>query len=104
MSMQDKESLVKKAVETFTLLDFSHIPLSGWLEPETSFRQQIHLGMEEMYQMVHQATYTVFGIDEVYKLVMDEIEMHEIGRCIAKFQCEYSGNCGVSVVRAKTLC
>ena len=102
MSMQDKESLVKKAVETFTLLDFSHIPLSGSLETETSFRQQIHLGIEEMYEMVHQATYKLFGIDEAYKLLMDE--MQEIGRFIAKFQYEYCGNCGVSVVRAKTLC
>ena len=85
--MQDKESLVKKAVETFTLLDFSHIPLSGSLETETSFKQQIHLGSEEMYEMVHQATYKLFGIDEVYKLLMDE--MQEIGRFIAKFQYEY---------------
>ena len=58
--------------------------------------------MDEMYEIVHQATYRLLGIDEVYKLVMDEI--HEIGRPIAKFKYEYSGNCVVSVVKAKTLC
>ena len=38
--------------------------------------QRIHVGMDEMYEIVHQATYRFFGIDEMYKLVMDE--MHEI--------------------------
>ena len=39
-------------------------------------RQRIHVGMDEMYEIVHQATYRFFGIDEMYKLVMDE--MYEI--------------------------
>ena len=29
--------------------------------------------MDEMYEIVHQATYKFFGNDEMYKLVMDEI-------------------------------
>ena len=33
--------------------------------------------MDKMYENVHQATYRFFGMDEVYKLVMDEI--YEIG-------------------------
>ena len=32
--------------------------------------------MDEMYEIVHQATYRFFGIDEMYKLEMDE--MYEI--------------------------
>ena len=32
--------------------------------------------MDEMYEIVYQATYRFFGIDEMYKLVMDE--MYEI--------------------------
>ena len=58
--------------------------------------------MDEMYEIVHQATYRFFGIDELYKLVMDE--MYEIGQFIAKFEYEYSRICNASVVRAKTLC
>ena len=61
-------------------------------------RWRIHVGMDEMYEIVHQALYRFLGIDEVYKLVMDE--MYEIGRFIAKFEYEYSGICIVSVVRA----
>ena len=37
--------------------------------------------MDEMYEIVHQATCRLFGIDELYKLVMDE--MYEIGQFIA---------------------
>ena len=37
------------------------------------FWQRIHVGMDEMYETVHQATYMFFEIDEMYKLVMDEI-------------------------------
>ena len=37
------------------------------------FWQRIHVGMDEMYETVHQATYRFFEIDEMYKLVMDEI-------------------------------
>ena len=67
-------------------------------------RQRIHVGMEEMYEIVHQATYRFFGIDEMYKLVMDE--MYEIVwiwvfRNWLKFEYEYSKICVVSVVRAK---
>ena len=51
-----------------------------------------------MYEIVHQATYRIFWIDELYKLVMDE--MYEIGQFIAKFEHEYSRICIVSVVRA----
>ena len=40
--------------------------------------------MDKMYEIVHQATYRFFGIDELYKLVMDE--MYETGRFIAKFK------------------
>ena len=53
--------------------------------------------MDEMYELVHHATYRFFGIDELCKLVMDE--MYEIGRFIAKFEYEYSRICVVSVVR-----
>ena len=31
--------------------------------------QRILVGMDEMYEIVHQATYMFFGIDEVYKFV-----------------------------------
>ena len=34
-------------------------------------RQLIHVGVDKMYEIVHQATYRFFGIVEVYKLVMD---------------------------------
>ena len=44
--------------------------------------------MDEMYEIVHQATYRFFGIDELFKLVMDEI--YEIGQFIVKFEYEYS--------------
>ena len=54
--------------------------------------------MDEIYEIVHQATYRFFGIDELYKLVMDE--MYETGRFIAKFEYEYSRICVVSVIRA----
>ena len=37
--------------------------------------------MDEINEIVHQATCGFFGIDEVYKLVMNE--MYEIGRFIA---------------------
>ena len=33
--------------------------------------------MDEMYEIVHQAAYRFFGIDEIYKLLKDE--MYEIG-------------------------
>ena len=42
------------------------------------------VGMDEMYELVHQATDRFLGIDEGYKLVMDE--MYEIGRFIEKFE------------------
>ena len=61
-------------------------------------RLRIHVGMDEMYEIVHQATYMFLGINEVYKLVMDE--MYEISWFIAKFEYEYSKICVVSVVRA----
>ena len=63
-----------------------------------TIRSQIHVGMDEMYEIVHQATHKLFWIDELHKLVMDE--MYEIGRFIAKFEYEYSRICVVSVVRA----
>ena len=44
--------------------------------------------MDEMYEIVHQATYRFFGIDKVHKLVMDE--MYETGWFIVKFEYEYS--------------
>ena len=49
--------------------------------------------MDEMYEIVHQATYRFFGNDEMYKLVMDE--MYEIGWMWIfwnwlKFEYEYS--------------
>ena len=70
-------------------------------------RQWIHVGMDEMYEIVDQATYRFFGIDEMYKLVMDE--MYEIVWLWLfwnwlKSECEYSRICVVSVVRAQTLC
>ena len=62
------------------------------------YGKQIHVGMDEMYEIVPQATYRFFGIDKVYKLVMDQI--YKIGRFIAKFEYECSRICVVSVVRA----
>ena len=59
--------------------------------------------MDEMYEIVHQATYRFFRIDEVYKLVMDEIDGW-IFRNGLKFEYEYSRIYVVSVVRAQTLC
>ena len=44
-----------------------------------------------MYEIVCQATYRFFGIEELDKLVMDE--MYEIGRFIEKFEYEYSVAC-----------
>ena len=69
--------------------------------------QRIHVGMDEMCKIVCQATYRVFGVDEMYKLVMDE--MYEnvwiwIFWNWLKFEYEYSKICVVSVVRAQTLC
>ena len=60
-----------------------------------------------MYEIVHQAMYRFFGIDEMYKLVM--YEMYEIVWIWVfwnwlKFEYEYSRICVFSVVRAKTLC
>ena len=49
------------------------------------------VGMDEMYELVHQVTDRFLGIDEGYKLVMDE--MYEIGRFIKKFEYEYSKIC-----------
>ena len=40
--------------------------------------------MDKLYEIVHQATYRFFGIDEVYKFAIDEI--NESGRFIAKFE------------------
>ena len=54
--------------------------------------------MDEMYEIAHQATYRFFGVDEVYKLVMDE--MYDNGRFIAKFEYQYSRISVVSAVRA----
>ena len=54
--------------------------------------------MDEVYEIVHQATYKFFGIDEGYKLVIDE--MYEIDWFIAKPEHEYSRICVVAVVRA----
>ena len=45
---------------------------------------RIHLGDVEMYEIIHQATYRFFGIEEVYKLMMDE--MYETGRFIAQMK------------------
>ena len=56
--------------------------------------------MDKMYENVHQATYKFFGMDEVYKLVMDEI--YEIGWIRLKFEHEYSRICVVSVIRGET--
>ena len=47
-----------------------------------------------MYKIVHQATCKFLGINEGYKLVMDE--MYEIGRFIEKFEYEYSKICVIS--------
>ena len=50
--------------------------------------------MDKMYKIVHQATCKFLGINEGYKLVMDE--MYEIGRFIEKFEYEYSKICVIS--------
>ena len=44
-----------------------------------------------MYKIVHQVTYRFLGIDEGYKLVIDET--YEIGRFIEKFEYDYSKIC-----------
>ena len=54
--------------------------------------------MDEMYEIVDQVTYRFFGIDELYKLVMDE--MYQTGWFIAKFEYAYSRICVTSVVGA----
>ena len=51
-----------------------------------------------MYEIVHQATYRFFGVDELYKLLMGE--MYEIGQFIEKFEFEYSRSWVASIVRA----
>ena len=71
------------------------------------WRLRIHVGMDEMYEIVHQTMYRLFGIDEMYKLVIDE--MYEIvwiwiSWNWLKFEYEYSKICLVPVVRAQTLC
>ena len=40
--------------------------------------------MDEIYEIVDQVKYSFFGIDEVYKLVMEE--MYKTGWFIAKFE------------------
>ena len=56
--------------------------LTGFNENSVYYRQcvtfglRIHVGMDEMHEIVHQAIYRFFGIDEMFKLVMDE--MYEI--------------------------
>ena len=54
--------------------------------------------MDEVYEIAHQAKYRFFGIDEVHKLVMDE--MYEIGPFVAKSEYKYFRICIVSVVRS----
>ena len=51
-------------------------PGSHPVAPPQGPRQRIHVGMDVMYEIVHQAIYRFFAIDEMYKLVMDE--MYEI--------------------------
>ena len=51
-----------------------------------------------MYEHFHQTTYRFLGIDEVYKLVINE--MHETGQFIEKFKHKYSRICVASAVRA----
>ena len=34
---------------------------------------RIHIGMDEMYEIVHQATYRFFGNDQMNKVAMDEM-------------------------------
>ena len=55
-----------------------------------------------MYQTVHQATYRFLGIDEVYKLAIDEL--YETGRLIAKFEYETRVGVVVLVVRVVFVC
>ena len=62
--------------------------------------------MDEMYEIVHQATHRFLWIDEMYKLVMDE--MYETGWILIfgdwlKCEYEYSRICLVSDVRAQNL-
>ena len=63
-------------------------------------REWIHVEVDEMYEIVHQATYSFFGIDETQKLVTDK--MYDIGRFVGKFEYEYSRICVVLAVRTKT--
>ena len=68
---------------------------------------RIHVGMDDKYEIVHQAMHRFFGVDEMYKLVMDE--MYEIVWIWIfwnwlKSEYEYSRICVASVVRAQTLC
>ena len=52
--------------------------------------------MDKMYEVVYQATYRFFGVDEVHKLVLDE--MYQIGWFIVKIEYEYSRIFVASVV------
>ena len=54
--------------------------------------------MVKMYENFHQTMYSFLGIDELYKLMMNE--MYETGHFIEKFKHEYSRICVASVVRA----
>ena len=68
--------------------------------------QRIRVGMDEMYEVFHQAMYRFFRIDEMYNLVIDEIYKIVwiwISWNWLKFEYEYSRICVVSVVRAQTL-
>ena len=53
--------------------------------------------MDEMYEIVHQTTHRFLGIEEVYKLMMDE--MDETGTPISKFGYETRVVVVVLVVR-----
>ena len=48
-------------------------PGSHPVAPPHGPRQRIHVVLDVMYEIVHQAIYRFFAIDEMYKLVMDEI-------------------------------
>ena len=54
--------------------------------------------MDGMFKIAQQAKYRFFGIDEVQKLLMDD--MHEIVRFFTKLESEYSRICVLSVVKA----
>ena len=78
----------------FDTQNFSWLAASALNSLSSTTRPLIHVVMDEMYKIVHQATYRFFEIDEMYKLVMHE--MYEIvwttSTCTTQFYQSYIAN------------